>query len=66
MKAEGLKRFIVRIAMFKIGTNGEKIISVNYLPGSTLIPPLAKLLIGKTIGEKIFFQGKNYCINEID
>lgn len=54
------------VKIVEIETNNEKIISVNYLPGSTSIPPLAKLLIGKMIGDKIFFQGKNYRINEID
>ena len=40
-------------------------ILVNYLPSSTKIPPLAKMLLGCHIGDEVLFRGKTYLLEEI-
>ena len=46
-------------------TDEQKIILVNYLPNSTKIPPLAKILLGCHIGDEVSFQGKTYLLEAI-
>lgn len=54
-----------KVNMRIIETDELKTILVNYLPNSTKIPPLAKMLIGRRIGDEVLFQGKTYLIEEI-
>ena len=46
-------------------TDEQKVILVNYLPNSTKIPPLAKMLLGCRVGDEVLFQGKTYLLKEI-
>ena len=46
-------------------TDEQKVILVNYLPNSTKIPPLAKMLLGCHMGDEVFFQGKTYLLEAI-
>ena len=46
-------------------TGEQKVILVNYLPNSTKIPPLAKMLLGCRIGDEVSFQGKTYLLEKI-
>ena len=46
-------------------TDEQKVIFVNYLPNSTKIPPLAKVLLGCRIGDEVSFQGKIYLLEAI-
>ena len=46
-------------------TDEQKVILVNYLPNSTKIPPLAKMLLGCYIGDEVLFQGKTYRLEAI-
>ncbi len=46
-------------------TDELKTILVNYLPNSTKIPPLAKILLGYHVGDEVAFQEKTYKIEEI-
>ncbi|CDM67807.1 hypothetical protein CM240_0642 [Clostridium bornimense] len=55
-----------KVEVLEIETDAHKIISVNYLPGTTNIPPLAKQLLGKIEGDTSFFNGKTYQILKVD
>lgn len=55
-----------KVEVLEIETDAHKIIAVNYIPGTTNIPPLAKKLLGKIEGETTFFNGKTYQILEVD
>lgn len=55
-----------KVEVLEIETDAHKIISVNYLPGTTNIPPLAKQLLGKVEGDTSFFNGKTYQILKVD
>ena len=46
-------------------TDELKTILVNYLPNSTKIPPLAKMLLGCRMGDEVPFQGKTYLLEKI-
>lgn len=46
-------------------TDEQKTIIVNYLPNSTKIPTLAKMLLGCRIGDEVSFQGKTYMLEKI-
>lgn len=46
-------------------TDEQKVIFVNYIPNSTKIPPLVKMLLGCHIGDEVFFQGKTYLLETI-
>ncbi|WP_312702455.1 DUF6339 family protein [Sedimentibacter sp.] len=54
-----------KVTVFISQTNETKIINADYLPGTNQIPPLVKLLFGKSIGDEIEFQGKTYQVKEI-
>ena len=54
-----------RVLVMDVISNETKTISVNYLQGTANIPPMAKLLLGKTIDDEITFDGITYKIKEI-
>lgn len=54
-----------RVNVKVMETNEHKTIAINYLPGSTKMPPLVKNLLGCCVGDEIKFMGKTYLIEEI-
>lgn len=50
----------------QIKETGEfKTISIKYLPNSNVIPPLAKSLLSRCIGDEVVFRDKTYKIDNI-
>lgn len=47
-------------------TEESKLISADYLTGTSNLPPLVEKMIGKSIGEVISFQRKSYAIEKIE
>lgn len=46
-------------------TDEFKTISIKYLPNSNVIPPLAKSLLSRCIGDEVVFRDKTYKIDNI-
>ena len=55
-----------RVLVMNIDSKQTKVISVNYLQGTSIIPQLAKMLLGKQVHDKITFDGITYQIKEIN
>ena len=55
-----------KVEVLEEETNVHKVIAVNYIPGTTNIPQLAKLILGKQERENVPFTGKKYQIVKID
>lgn len=54
-----------KIKVYLPQTKETKTINADYLSGTSAIPPLVKILLGKSIGFETAFQGKTYQIKEI-
>lgn len=54
-----------KIKVYLPQTKETKTINADYLSGTSAIPPLVKILLGKGIGFETAFQGKTYQIKEI-
>lgn len=66
--ADGDEMYIAlgnRVTVFIPQTNETKIINADYLPGTNQFPALVKILLGKSIKDKVEFQGRTYQIKEI-
>ncbi len=46
-------------------TGAEKVIRVDYIQGTTKFPDLAKILLGKKVGDAVFYKNSTYIINKI-
>lgn len=54
-----------KIKVYLPQTKETKTINADYLSGTSTVPPLVKILLGKGIGFETAFQGKTYQIKEI-